>query len=68
MWSVAWKKRKLTSEVSNRFLPAQLTEHETDSSGEVRVLCHGGGEQMVSDWSRIEDGRWNTAIWLSNFK
>ena len=28
----------------------------------------GGGRKSVSDWSRIQDGGWNTATWLANFK
>ena len=37
------------------------------SSGEVRVLCQGGaGGQVISDWTKMQDGRWKAAIWLDN--
>ena len=37
-----------------------------DSSVEVRVLCNGGhrgtGGQLISDWSKMQDGRWKAVF------
>ena len=41
-----------------------------DSSVEVRVLCKEGHEgvrgELVSDWTKMQDGRWKAAFWLDN--
>ena len=46
------------------------TLHIEMSSVEVRVLCHGGegcrGGEVLSDWSKMQDGRWKAAFWLDN--
>ena len=39
------------------------------SSVKVRVLCQEGGVwrgQLVSDWSKMQDGRWKAVFWLDN--
>ena len=34
------------------------------SSVKVRVLCQGGGEgaEVISDWSKMQDGRWKAVF------
>ena len=39
------------------------------SSVKVRVLCQEGGcggGQLISDWSKIQDGGWKAVFWLDN--
>ena len=38
------------------------------SSVKVRVICPGGGRggEVISDWSKMQDGRWKAVFWLDN--